>query len=66
MRQARAVLDDEHGSHLPDDQFVATLCDAVLDGAPATEPTGRAKFQIAVTCASVAGRAGSYPANLIG
>src|SRR5882757_10319463 len=24
MRQARAVLDDEHGSHLPDDQFVAT------------------------------------------
>jgi len=49
MRQARAVLDDEHGSHLPDDQFVATLCNAVLDGAPATEPTGRAKFQIAVT-----------------
>jgi hypothetical protein len=30
LRQARAVLDDEHGSHLPDDQFVATLCNAVL------------------------------------
>src|SRR5882724_7873629 len=49
MRQARAVLDDEHGSHLPDDQFVAALCNAVLDDAPTTEPTGRAKFQIAVT-----------------
>jgi hypothetical protein len=43
------VLDDEHGSHLSDDQFVAGQCSAVLDGAPATEPTGRAKFQIAVT-----------------
>jgi len=43
------VLDDEHGSHLSDDQFVAALSGAVLDGAPATEPTGRAKFQIAVT-----------------
>ena len=49
LRQARAVVDDEHGSHLPDDQFVATLCNAVLDDKPATEPTGRAKFQIAVT-----------------
>ena len=49
LRQARAVLDDEHGSHLPDDQFVAALCGAVLDGASAAEPTGRAKFQIAVT-----------------
>ena len=49
LRQARAVLDDEHGSHLPDDQFVATLSNAVLDDAPTTEPTGCAKFQIAVT-----------------
>ena len=28
LRQARAVLDDEHGGHLPDDQFVAALCNA--------------------------------------
>jgi hypothetical protein len=49
LRQARSVLDDEHGSHLPDDQLVATLCSAVLDGTPTTEPTGRAKFQIAMT-----------------
>jgi hypothetical protein len=49
LRQARSVLDDEHGSHLSDDQFVAGLSSAVLDGAPATGPTGRAKFQIAVT-----------------
>ena len=49
LRQARAVLDDEHGSHLSDDEFVAALSNAVLDGASATEPTGRAKYQIAVT-----------------
>ncbi len=59
LRQTRTVLDDEHGSNLPEDQFVAALCRAVLDGAPATEPTGRAKFQIAVTCASAAARAGN-------
>jgi hypothetical protein len=49
LRQARQVLDDEHGTRLPDDEFVAALCSAVLDGAPATESTGRARFQIAVT-----------------
>jgi hypothetical protein len=49
LRQARTVLDDEHGKNLPDDAFIATLCSAVLDDAPATETTGRAKFQIAVT-----------------
>ena len=49
LRQARAVLDDEHGCHLSDDQLVAALSGAVLDGAPTAEPTGRAKFQIAVT-----------------
>ncbi len=55
LRQTRTVLDDEHGSNLSEDQFVAALCHAVLDGVPATEPTGRAKFQIAVT---VCGRCG--------
>lgn len=49
LRQARGVLDDEHGTNLPDDGFVAALCGAVIDGAPATEPTGRARFQIAMT-----------------
>jgi len=49
LRQVHGVLNDEHGSHLSDDQLVATLCGAVLEGTPATEPTGRAKFQIAVT-----------------
>jgi len=49
LRQARSVLDDDHGHNLPDDPFVAALCSAVLDGAPTTETTGRAKFQIAVT-----------------
>jgi hypothetical protein len=49
LRQARMVLDDEHGTSLPDDGFVAALCSAVLDGTASTETTGRAKFQIAVT-----------------
>jgi HNH endonuclease/RuvA, C-terminal domain len=49
LRQARTILDDEHGEHLPDDGFVAALCGTVLDGASTAEPTGRAKFQIAVT-----------------
>src|SRR3982750_3538211 len=32
LRQARTVLDDEHGTNLSDDEFVATLCSAVLEG----------------------------------
>src|SRR5215510_3392276 len=49
LRQARTVLDDEHGTNLPDDAFIAALCNAVLDGSPKAEPSGRAKFQIAMT-----------------
>jgi HNH endonuclease/RuvA, C-terminal domain len=49
LRQTRVVLDDEHGTNLSEDAFVTALCRAVLDGAPRTEPTGRAKFQIAMT-----------------
>ncbi len=51
LRQARAALADEHGNHLDDDQLVTALCDAVLDHAAprSSEPSGRAKFQIAVT-----------------
>src|ERR1700733_991136 len=49
LRQARTVLDDDHGTNLPDDAFIAALCGAALDEAPQGEPTGRAKFQIAVT-----------------
>jgi hypothetical protein len=49
LRQARTVLDDDHGMNLSDDAFVRALCGAVLDGATSTETTGRAKYQIAVT-----------------
>jgi hypothetical protein len=49
LRQTRLALDDEHGTNLADDAFVTALCNSVLDGAPATETMGRAKFQIAVT-----------------
>jgi hypothetical protein len=49
MRQARAMLDDEQPTNLADDAFIAAMCSAVLDDAPATEPTGRARYQIALT-----------------
>jgi hypothetical protein len=49
LRQARKVLDDEHGTNLSDDAFVAALCSAALDGDATAEAAGRAKFQIAVT-----------------
>ncbi len=50
LRQVRAALTDERGRYLDDDQLVTALCDAVLDRASSgNEPTGRAKFQIAVT-----------------
>jgi hypothetical protein len=49
LRQARTVLDDEHGTNLPEDAFIAAMCNTVLGGASQAEPTGRAKFQIAMT-----------------
>ena len=49
LRQARQLLDEEHGSHLCDDELMAAMSGAVLDGSCTTESTGRAKFQIAVT-----------------
>ena len=48
-RQAHQILNDEHGSHLSNDEFVATLCGAILDRGDSSEPTGRARFQIALT-----------------
>lgn len=56
LRQARQLLDDERGTNLADDDFIAALCEAVLDAAPTTEPAGRAKFQIAVTVCRRCGR----------
>ncbi|MBC7977357.1 MAG: HNH endonuclease [Myxococcales bacterium] len=49
LRQARQVLDNEHGTSLSEDELVAQLCNAVLDGAAPGAPTGRAKFQVALT-----------------
>ncbi|HEX3761217.1 MAG TPA: HNH endonuclease signature motif containing protein [Kofleriaceae bacterium] len=49
LREARRVLDNEHGTSLPDDGFVAALCSAVFEGPTNSETSGRAKFQIAVT-----------------
>ncbi|HEU4731515.1 MAG TPA: HNH endonuclease, partial [Kofleriaceae bacterium] len=49
LRQVRSVLDDEHGQSLADDGFIAALCAAALDRPASLEPSGRARFQIAVT-----------------
>ena len=49
LRQVQAALADEHGGLLDDDRLLTAFCDAVLDGATASESSGRAKFQIAVT-----------------
>ena len=49
LRQARRALDDEHGHHLSDDELMAALCSAALDDGHAGEPSGRARYQIAVT-----------------
>lgn len=50
LRQARVVLEDEHGRHLDDDAFVAALArTALAGGTGAGEPTGRATYQLAVT-----------------
>jgi hypothetical protein len=63
LRQARQVLDEEHGSHLSDDELVAALSGAVLDGSAAAEPTGRAKFQIAVTLCERCGQGWQHGAG---
>jgi hypothetical protein len=51
LREARAVLEKEHGQRLDDDAFIAALCSAVLDREPAGDDTdrGRAAFQVATT-----------------
>ena len=49
LRQARAALDDEHGTALSDDELVAALCDAALDGPAGRDDSGRARYQIATT-----------------
>jgi hypothetical protein len=56
LRQARQVLDEEHGSHLCDDELMAAMSGAVLDGSSTAESTGRAKFQIAVTLCEQCGQ----------
>jgi hypothetical protein len=49
LRQAHQVLDEERGSRLSDDEVIAAMCGAVLERGEVGEPTGRAKFQIALT-----------------
>jgi len=48
LRQTQLALDEEHGHHLEDDELIATLCTSALERTADQEPTGRAKFQIAL------------------
>ena len=41
LRQAHRLLNDEHGSHLSDDELIAAMAAAVLDDAPASPPVAR-------------------------
>ena len=59
LRQARAALDDEHGTALSDDELVAALCDAALDAPAGRDDSGRARYQIATTLCARCTRAGS-------
>ncbi len=55
LRQAQDILADEIGRRLDDNELVATLCTAVIDGAVAgrEESATRAKYQVMTTiCAS--------------
>jgi hypothetical protein len=57
-RQAVTTLSNDHGRHLEPPEIVTAFCDAVLDrAANTTEPTGRAKFQIALKVCSACDRA---------
>jgi hypothetical protein len=48
FRQVRVALEKEHGRHLDDNDLIAALANAYLDG-PSTQPTERARHQIALT-----------------
>ena len=42
LRQTKVALDEEHGRYLDEDQFIAALCAAVLDGSsPGVPKVGR-------------------------
>ena len=45
LRQARAVLNEERPQNLDEDGFVKAMCEAVLDGASTSEPTGCRRCQ---------------------
>jgi len=47
-REVRATLADESGRRLDDDAVVRAMCEAVLGDDDGKEPSGRAKYQIAV------------------
>jgi hypothetical protein len=61
LRQARAALDDEHGTGLSDNELVAALCDATLDARAGRDDSGRARYQVATTVCARCKQDGGSP-----
>jgi hypothetical protein len=53
FRQVRLALEKEHGRRLDDNDLIAALANAYLDGPPGSAPTERARHQIALTVCEV-------------
>lgn len=49
VRQARRILDDEHGTRMSDTAVLAAMASAIVDGTSSTEHSGRARNQIFYT-----------------
>jgi hypothetical protein len=56
LRDTRARLADEHGRRLDDDALITALCEAAIANDHG-EPTGRAKFQVAISVCPTCERA---------
>ena len=59
LRQARPVLEEEHGRHLDDDELIAALAHGALDG----EARGQARHQIVVERCDSCKRASQHAAG---
>src|SRR5262249_18504642 len=49
FRQGSAAMNDEHGRHLDDSELIAALVGRALEDRNGGEPSGRAKYQVAIT-----------------
>jgi hypothetical protein len=49
LRQARHILEEQQGRHLEDNELLAMLAIAIVDGGGSKDATGQARYQIALT-----------------